>query len=136
MDSIDDLKQKLYQEKLKTAQRRLLFRFIAAVIILFAIGCFGLSEGIDNMGAIARLISIIGIVAYIFIVGGLIFHYYSLEEEEAKKVIEPDWKEPKIGIQNNNSSLITKKDDEFKMAIAKMTEILKENPPSNDPRED
>lgn len=91
MESPEELKEKLYQEKLKRANSNLARRLVVTVIG-FVILLTLLVKPMEEFGAIVQWICIFIYFGAGYWVVGLIVKCYKREEDEAIRVKQPNWR--------------------------------------------
>ena len=91
MESIDELKEKLYQEKLDRANWRFAFRLVVAVLT-FVIVLGLIANAMDNVNAIVQWVFLILYFGIGFVVIGLICKRHSQDQDDAIRVKQPNWR--------------------------------------------
>lgn len=91
MESIDELKEKLYQEKLDRAKYRFTFRLVFAVIT-FVIVLALIANAMDELNAIVQWIFIIVYFGIGYYVLGSICRRHGQDQDDAIRVKQPNWR--------------------------------------------
>jgi cytochrome bd-type quinol oxidase subunit 2 len=91
MESIDELKEKLYQEKLQRSGSRLAFRLVS-VVIIFVIIFIVLNKEIGNANSIVQWICLILFTAIFLAILAGIAKRYGHEQDEAIRVKQPNYR--------------------------------------------
>lgn len=91
MESVDELKEKLYQEKLDRANHRFAFRLVVAVFT-FVIVLALIANAMDKLNAIVQWIFIIVYFGIGYYVLGSICRRHGQDKDDAMRVKQPTWK--------------------------------------------
>jgi Mn2+/Fe2+ NRAMP family transporter len=91
MESTDELKEKLYREKLDRANHRFAFRLVAAVFT-FVIVLVLIANAMDELNAILQWVFLILYFGIGFVVLGLICKRHSQDQDDAIRVKQPSWR--------------------------------------------
>ena len=91
MESMEEYKERLYQEKLKRAEGRLAYRLVIAAIIFIVLFMLTLRD-IGDFNSILQWLCIILFIGAGIIIVYLIFSRYEREKDDAIRIKQPNWK--------------------------------------------